>query len=332
MTRAIRPTALKRLKDTFKGDDVVLPSLYRHVMRMMSQGDPERRHDVLHPSDMAGRDWCPRHDYYRIIDTPVEKESTANPSFTMNNVFAEGHQIHGKYQTWLWEMGVLHGMWLCLSCSARWEATSPKFCPLCQSPRLIYREVPLHRELVGGHSDGAVHDLDDWSGLIEVKSIGMGTLRFEAPRLHQRYIDGETLENIWWKINRPFPSHIKQGQLYLWMAWPRYEEICFIYESKFHQQTKEFVVSYNPSLIAPLLESAREVAQAVLDGVASPRPEWADPDGRICKSCVYRRTCWQLGAPDDDTQADDPTPAVRVQRTTSAKRGKSLRSAGIRPA
>ena len=202
----------------------------------------------------------------------------ANPSFTMNNVFAEGHTIHDKYQTWLWEMGVLYGRWLCLSCRAIVGGHCAQvLCPVSVAPAASTGRCRCNRELIGGHADGAVHDLDGWTGLIEIKSIGIGTLRFEAPRLYNRYLDGETLENMWWKINRPFPTHIKQGQLYLWMAWPRYEEICFIYESKFHQQTKEFVVSYNPSLIAPLLETAREVAQAVTAGVAPDRPEWARP-------------------------------------------------------
>jgi hypothetical protein len=43
----------------------------------------------------------------------------------MNNIFAEGHAIHGKYQDWLWEMGVLWGRWLCLSCHNKWDDTSP---------------------------------------------------------------------------------------------------------------------------------------------------------------------------------------------------------------
>jgi hypothetical protein len=325
--RAMRPSALKRLKDTYKGDDRILPSLERHVMRAMENDGADRRHDVMHPSEMSHRDWCGRHDYYRIIGTPSEKVSMANPSFRMNNVFAEGHQIHGKYQDWLWEMGVLNGRWLCLSCKERWDDTSPRQCPTCQSPRLMYLEVPLQRELVGGHADGAVHDLDDWDGLIEVKSIGMGTLRMEAPRMYQRYLDGETLENVWWKIQRPFGTHVKQGQLYLWMAWPRYEEICFLYESKFHQQVKEFVVSYNPAMIAPILETAREVTRAVAQGLPPSRPLWAeDSDSKICKSCPYRRACWNLGAPHDTTQADDPAP-VRVLRSTPAKRRRALRPA-----
>ena len=74
----------------------------------------------------------------------------------------------------------------------------------------------------------------------------------------------------------PLHSHIRQGQLYLWMAWPRYEEIVFIYESKAHQATKEFVVGYNKNLIAPLLETARGVTSAVKAGIPPPRPVWAE--------------------------------------------------------
>lgn len=323
----MRASALKRIKDTYKSEDKILPGLHRHVMRAIAAEENTRRHDVMHPSEMSHKDWCWRHDYYRIIGTESEKESMSNPSFTMNNIFAEGHQIHGKYQDWLWEMGVLAGRWLCLHCHHQWNDTSPKQCPSCASPRMMYREVPLHREMIGGHSDGAVHDLDGWTGLIEIKSVGIGTLRMEAPRMHQRYLDGETLENLWWKIQRPFTTHLKQGQLYLWMSWPKYEEIIFLYESKFHQQVKEFVVGYNPQMIAPLLERAREVQVAIPNGEPPGRPEWAEqPDSRICKSCPYRRTCWSLEAP-DESEANDPTPRVKVKRTTSAKRKRALRPA-----
>ena len=319
----MKPSALKRLKDTYKSDDVILPYLQRHVMRSLD--GPSTRSLLMHPSDMSHKDWCGRHDYYRIVDTPVEKASKANPSFTMENLFAEGHTIHAKYQTWLWEMGVLYGQWYCHNCTNLWEGLAPKGCPRCESLRVVYREVPLRRAgyLIEGHADGAVHGLPDYDGLIEIKSIGIGTLRFEAPRLYNRYQDGaETLENVWWKISRPFGSHVRQGQLYLWMAWPRYEWITFIYESKFHQQTKEFKVGYNPTLIAPLLETAREVTSAVSTGVAPSRPSWAeDPVTRVCASCEYRRTCWGLN---DNTTQDDPARSLRVRRARPAARKRQL--------
>jgi CRISPR/Cas system-associated exonuclease Cas4 (RecB family) len=323
--RKYKPAALQRLKDTFKDDGVVLPAMERHVMRKL--GDPrpdDHSQNMMHPSDMCKPEWCGRHDYYRIVGTPVEKEDMANPSFRMGNVWTEGHKIHDKYQSWLWEMGVLYGTWECRECGHFYGALSPIECQFCKSPRLRYREVTLRRNqmMVEGHADAAIHDLDDWSGLVEIKSIGIQTLRFEAPRLYNRYSDdNETLESVWWKINRPFPSHVKQGQLYLWLAWPRYEQIVFIYECKWNQAVKEFVVSYNKDIIAPLLETAREVSLAVRLGKPPDRPLWAEaPDGKVCKSCEYRRTCWDM----EPEHVDEEQVRVMVARTTTKKRKAAL--------
>jgi hypothetical protein len=333
MSRTLKDSALKRLKDTYKGDGVVLPAMERHVMRKMGEAVSPHSHDYMHPSDMSKPNWCGRHDFYRMTGVPPEKTSQANPSFRMNNVFAEGHTIHDKYQDWLWEMGVLWGRFFCRACEKDFMALSPKACVWCKSERLSYREVPLRRGglmLIEGHADGAVHGLDDWNGLIEIKSIGIQTLRFEAPRLYNLYTDeGMTLEDIWWRINRPFASHIKQGMLYLWLAWPRYEEICFIYESKFNQATKEFVVSYNPSVIAPQLETAREVSQCVRTGFIPDRPVWAeDAQVKTCRSCEFRRRCWGMEKEDEPTEEDHP--ATRVQRAKSTVRKRTLQAARVR--
>jgi hypothetical protein len=334
VTRTLKTTAQQRYKDTFKDDGVVLPAMERHVMRQLATKAPDLTQDYMHPSEMSKPNWCGRHDYYRISGLPPEGEGLANPSFRMSNAFSEGHTIHEKYQRWLWEMGVLWGMWECRECGHIFGALSPTECQFCRSERLTYREVALRRERikVEGHSDGAVHKLDDWSGLIEVKSIGIQTIRFEAPRLYNRYMDGnETLESLWWKINRPFASHLKQGQLYLWLAWPRYEQICFIYESKFNQATKEFVVTYNKDMIASILETAKEVSQCLRVGMTPDRPIWAeDSTGRVCRSCEYRRTCWDLGELDEPTKTNDSP--VRVRRANSARRKRTLQAAAVRPA
>jgi hypothetical protein len=331
--REFKDSALKRLKDSYKGSSgILLPKIERHVMRSIVD-DPERSTDYMHPSDMSHKDWCGRHDFYRITGTAPEKASKANPSFRMQNVFAEGHTIHAKYQTWLWEMGVLVGMWRCRECSHQWFAKSPTECQFCKSDRIGYKEYPLRRKTVQieGHADGAIDD-GDLQTLIEIKSIGIRTLAFEAPRLYNQYLDGKTAEEIWFEINRPFPSHMRQGQLYLWMAWPVYEQIVFIYESKFHQQTKEFVVGYNKSLIEPVLEVAREVTEALRIGTPPGRPLWAEtPESTVCHSCTYRSTCWSLtsGAA---TQASDPSDAiVRVRRAKPGDRKRRLGSApGVR--
>ena len=330
-TRRIRSTALRRLKDTYRSKSgLLLPHVERHVMRVM-KGDPrpdDHSEKYMHPSDMVKPDWCGRHDYYRITGVSVGKVNAINPSFRMSNVFAEGHAIHGKWQQWFWDMGILVGDWRCKECGHRWYAKAPVECQFCRSERLEYKELPLHHEryMVEGHADAAVH-LPEFRSLAEIKSIGIRTLAFEAPRLYQRYLDGQSAEEIWRDITHPFSSHMKQGQLYLWMSWPSYEQITFIYESKFHQQTKEFVVAYNKDFIAPLLEVAKEVSQCVRTGYVPDRPDWATgPDGKVCTSCPYRTTCWSI----EDEREAAPSQAPKVRRASPSVRRRALRNASVR--
>lgn len=327
--RLVRPAALQRLRDTYRTKGVLLPEIQRHVMKQSSAPRPDDHSlEHMHPSDLCKPDWCGRHDYYRIVGTPIEKEAKANPSFRMENIWAEGTSIHSKFQTWLWEMGVLFGDWQCRECGHRWGALSPTECQFCQSPRITYKELPLRHEryMVEGHADAAVH-ADWWRGLVEVKSIGVNSWRFDAPLLWNRYQNGESAEDIWMGINRPFASHLRQGMFYLWMTWPHYEQILFIYEAKFHQQTKEFLVDYNKTLIEPILEEVRDVAHAVRGGHQPPsRPSWAeDPVSRICTTCEYRRTCWQLGAPNGTKAEALEAPAILITKSTGAKRKRALR-------
>lgn len=324
--REWRSAALKRMKETYKSDDVLIPALQRHVMRQAQEDDPDRDSKVIHPSDMVNDDWCGRHDYYRIVGTERERKGN-NPSFNMENAYLAGHEIHDKYQNWMWELGVLYGQFGCRHCGHRFDAKSPQVCEQCGSDRLSYREVQLIRPpfLIHGHGDGAVHDLDGFTGLVEIKSIGVGTLRIEAPRMYNRYVDGnETLDEMWMKINRPFPKHMKQGQLYLWLAWPRYEKIVFVYESKFNQKVKEFVISYNPKLILPLIETAKEVSQGVRAGEPPDRPVWAvDMQVKGCRNCPYRNTCWSTdGNPIEE--ATEEKAQVRVKRADPKRRRAAL--------
>lgn len=328
MTRVIRRSALTRLKESYRANTQVLGPLSRHVMRKVgaSGTDEDRRYDIVHPSAMAKSDWCGRHDYYVITGAPTKGPKSSNPSFTMENILTEGTNIHKKYQAWFWEMGVLFGWWSCRSCQNYWEDLSPNKCPQCSSSRIRYREVPLLNEkyLIGGHADGALHGLlVDTSVLIEIKSIGIRSLAFEAPRLYQQYVNGASSEYIWLQINRPFPSHLKQGMFYLWLSNGRYTEIIFIYESKFNQRVKEFRVKYNPTLISDRLAEAKEVAQGVRSGISPDHPEWAASDGPVCKSCAYRSICWSLKEINgtDYKAAAKPIPVIR---TASAKRKRAL--------
>ena len=302
VVRTVKKSPLRQLLDTSKTETRILGAIQRHIMVRPAE---DRRHDVIHPSDMSKADWCPRRDFFRIVEAPALPVEVN--SFTLENVFAEGNDIHSKWQTWLWEMGLLRGEFGCYQCGSVFSATAPQSCPHCTAGRdcLSYREVPLSsdRYLMAGHADGDIADdeRDEYCPLLEVKSIGVGTLRFEAPQLLAKYTrkaqdeDGVEksvidFESIWRDIKRPFPTHVKQGMLYLHMSGRR--EMVFIYECKWNQQVKEFRIRYNEGLIAELLDACLDIKYALETGRPPQRPHWATNENNTCAKCVYRETCW----------------------------------------
>jgi len=77
--------------------------------------------------------------------------------------------------------------------------------------------------------------------LLEIKSVGAGTFRFEAPELMYEH-NGE-IEKMWKALKAPFMSHIMQAQMYMKLAelidLPHQpKEALFLYENKASQETK----------------------------------------------------------------------------------------------
>jgi CRISPR/Cas system-associated exonuclease Cas4 (RecB family) len=272
---------------TFKNDTVLLGSLQRHVVISNERRDADRDTAHLHASEICKTDWCPRSSTYRILGYPA-KEAHRGTHHVIN-LYEEGHSIHEKYQKWLWEMGVLQGVFVCAACQHRWWATAPEVCASCDSPHLRYGEVPIEDESIHlmGHADGQVGD-----DLIEFKSIGLGSVRMEVPGIYRRYSSGEiTVEKLWNEIRRPFPSHTRQAMLYL--RAKGIKRMVFIYEAKWNQQQKEFLVTYTPGVIDNIVQSALKVKELLAEGRLAPRPEWAEEDHKVCKKCPYVGLCWR---------------------------------------
>ena len=301
-----------------------------HVMKSRVNGDINRDVAHIHPSEMAKADWCPRETYFRMTNEP-QSDPEANPSFQMETIFEEGHEIHRKWQTWFWEMGTLFGWWMCVACGEEWEALSPHTCPFCGAIRdaIVYLEVPIEDDeyQVLGHSDGAVHDRKG-KVLIEIKSVGIGTLRFEAPELYQKHIEGLDLKEVWKRIRRPFAAHIIQGLLYLHFK-PEYDEIVFIYEFKPNQSVREFRVRRSESVIADRLAMCKDIVRGLRSGFPPYRPDWATgEDGPKCKGCVYRTTCW--GLEQEHGEATSTQSLVRIRKSGSSVKGAKRRATTTR--
>jgi hypothetical protein len=205
---------------------------------------------------------------------PAKQEPTGL-HWQMQMIFDEGHEIHHKWQKRIWDLGRLWGTFYCEKCHYAWPATAPSECEKCHASRefLRYHEIPLfdHKLHLAGHADGGVED-----SLVEIKSIGLGTLRFEAPQLLKEHtyklnINGKNREfidydGLWDSIRRPFPSHIRQGDFYCYLSH-KCLEVIFLYECKWNQKVKEMIVRYRVERIQDRLDQCSRVTMALQGGM-----------------------------------------------------------------
>ena len=270
---------LKKFLDAKKTTTRLLGDVERHLMRR-PVGD--RRMDVLHPSEMIKPDWCHRYQYHLLMGGEAKRDK---PNLRLQNIFDEGHYIHAKWQSRFQEMGVLYGKFKCLSCKHITFGLSPS-CEGCGREDVMeYSEVTLVDDSlrIAGHTDGWIKGIGD-DCLIEIKSIGAGTLRFEAPEILADA--GGDIAKAFNNIRRPFRSHLLQGQMYLELTHRMFgteapKEIVFLYENKADQATKEFTVKADYEMVERIFFSAQKLIKAV---DAKKMPECnVNPDG--CKSC-----------------------------------------------
>jgi CRISPR/Cas system-associated exonuclease Cas4 (RecB family) len=290
----------KSLGSTFRDPDTIVSRVARHLM--VNEEVTDRRSDVVHPSEASHEGWCPRAVYYRIAG--VAADPSVRP-IVFELALETGSDAHRKWQSWLWEMGLLRGMWTCLRCELFWEAVSPFDCPRCEANKQLirYSEVPVSNEkyLLHGNADGDVWFVDGWK-LIEIKTIGTGTVRIEAPNMMKRFSythkgeDGKDHEGVDWQalwrsIRRPFPSHLRQGMIYCFLRGRK--EIVYIYDPKFiTAYPKEFEIGFRKDLIEDILDECIWVKDALEKQRPPKRPMWAEVKHKTCQGCPYHSTCW----------------------------------------
>ena len=275
----VQTTELKKFLDTKKSETRLIGPIERHLLRK-PEGD--RSTLVLHPSEMIKPDFCHRYSYYLLTGGTKKKDK---PSLRLQNIFDEGHFIHAKWQNRIYEMGNMYGDFKCVSCEKITSGLSPRNCEHCNFYRLEYAEVSVVDDSlrISGHTDGWVKNLGN-DFLIEIKSIGAGTLRFEAPDLLYD-ADGDVTK-AWKNIRRPFRGHLLQGQMYLELARRMFgeeapKEIVFLYELKADQDYKEFTVKADYDVVSRIFFAAEKINEAVNNKVM-PKCN-VDPSG--CKQC-----------------------------------------------
>lgn len=250
---------------------------------LITQLDERGQDNLLHVSDLVKNKWCPRMLYYRMHGIRPELESI---SFQLQNIFDYGSEAHGKYQGRWKDMGVLWGRWECMACNRKWLGMPLLRCDHCGAPGecIRYMEVPLAdpEVLLIGNADGEIRDADG-NVLAEIKTVGEGTFRTEAPKLLGQYTETATFENgttekqvnmksLWKDLTRPLPSHSRQGQTYIALralvkGEPPVDGISYLYEHKGNQGLKEFMVLPDQTVADQVLGRAKDVAWAIGRGM-----------------------------------------------------------------
>jgi len=285
--------ALAGWSESKKNPSILLGDIQKHVLARSLEDTAKRDQLHIHPSEMCKDDWCPRQTFRRIKhyrDGGEPLDSGRPYAFQMQTIFQEGHDVHHKFQTWLAEMGRLHGRWY--NRKGGWYDDCTLSAEDYATGDCEYREVPLYSEshLISGHADGAVLGA---GALVEVKTIGMGTLRMEVPTWLNRFIvtteDGKQildLDDAWKNLKRPLNPHIKQTNIYGFLAKEQglpVDRVVFLYEYKANQGVKEFSVKFNQDLVQDLLDTALDIKTRLDNGDEQPpKPEHAAIDARVC--------------------------------------------------
>lgn len=278
-----------------KAKGVLLPDLHAVALKTSGGGHPNGD-DCIHPSEMAKSTWCHRATYYRISSGKLVEEEHA--SYQMEYIFDEGNWSHLKWQHRMRQTGKLWGDWQCLICK-QWQRQC--FEPSIMEPiRCLvagithiweYKEVHLSHGKVIGHEDGAMCVPDPFSGyLVEVKTLSSGTVRLDNPELLRLYYKQLADENrkiydydkLWADLARPFPTHVRQSNVYLWLAREMglpFDRVRLLYEWKASQGTKEFTVTLSERIMKPLLAGVRAVEYALEHGEPPVCPHGG------CKQC-----------------------------------------------
>lgn len=276
---ATSKTDLWKFLDAKKTPTRLMGNIERHLLQR-PVGD--RSTTVLHPSEMIKKDFCHRGSFFLLSGRTKIAEK---PNLRLQSIFDEGHAIHAKWQKWFQEMGVLYGRFTCTACNFSIFDIGMVTCPQCSKDTMEYREVTLiDNDLrIAGHTDGWIKGIGD-DTLIEIKSIGPGTIRNEAPSLMQE-ADGDFMK-AWKLIRKPFGIHVLQGQVYLELMQRMghdVNEIVFIYELKADQDYKEFSVKRDYELVRHVFENAEKIVKAVEEGIA---PECSNNPSGTCKQCA----------------------------------------------
>lgn len=234
-------------------------------------------------------------------------------------IFDNGHSMHARWGRYLTETKSLMGRWECPFCNVTFGPNDPVTiedkhplgilrpdeCLECKkNVPFIYHEMGFYDPETwwGGHVD-AVLDVDIFkeyqlnlvfNGKTPDQYAGQKTENREDKYL---VVDFKTINPRQYQtLDEPMSDHRTQMQIYLYLSKLKYGK--FIYEDKWTQNTKEFLVIRDDNLLAVKREEALKL-QFILKHTNKqgfrvlPQRAHKERTHTECLRCKFRGDCWK---------------------------------------
>lgn len=274
----------------------------------------ERDYSHFHPSQWAK---CHRqiayHYYHAKGLINVDRSSLSGViQAQTQRIFGNGHYMHDRWRSYLEKTGTILGRWQCDNCSTivgesdKLGVLKPDICQVCEKGSLKYQEVGFYDEETwwGGHVDAIIDvdlfkkytlDLFTNNGKNENEIAGMQTTGVEDKYL---IIDFKTINPRQFKdLNGPLPDHIVQMQIYLYLSGLKYGK--FLYEDKWTQSIKEYLVVRDDNFLSVEKEKALKLKMVLTHTDSNGRPNllpkraYTSRTETECLRCKFRGHCWK---------------------------------------
>lgn len=260
----------------------------------------QRDYTYFHPSEF---DVCHRqmayHYYHAKGFISVDSASLKNVIDPIGQrIFDNGHSMHARWRKYLDRSGALRGVWE--SKDKKKYGIGEKLGVLKPNDQCVYHEISLFDDETwwGGHLD-AILDMDIWRAYqLRLATKGHSD-KVDAPAKTNRLllIDFKSINPRQFNdLTGPLPKHVTQMQIYLYLTGLQYGR--FIYEDKWTQSTKEFLVIRDDNLLAIKKDEALRL-KFILNHTDSqgrrvlPQRHYKERTNKECLRCKFRGHCWK---------------------------------------
>ena len=314
MTSSLKDLVKKNKK--YVKEDFNLNELVDKFLLGEQNSSSHSHSSFFHPSLISKGVECQLWWFYYLKKKDAAPNKWTDESLTAMTV---GTAIHNQFQSILYKMDMLEGLWKCLNCEHKFWALSPKdVCPNCGKQfkswnYLEFKEVPIQTSFIRGHADGILNK-DGQRFLLELKSIknvdragakyGYETLT--ARPMDEHFIQAQLYLHGWYEIAKKAPLEEEYvvdevGKISTEkIAGPIYDgakEVGVLnnavieYVAKNSSQKKSYNVKRSVASIQFLLDEMQLIWKAYLEDNIDLLVGTVEHSTTNCKKCVYRGVC-----------------------------------------